>query len=345
MGYKGIDERYRSVDFIKGICILFIIITHHSWSKAEMSKYLFPFWIDMAVPLFMIISGFVYSESYKKHNITSFEEAYAISNVLNKVMRYTIPFTIVFGVEIVTLIIRYKVNSSASQMICYFLTGGFGPGSYYYPVMMQFIFFFPVIFFIIRRYRFNGLIICGSMNFVYELLHKAYGMNEECYRLLLFRYILVIAFGCYLSIKKNKYSKKVCVISMLAGITYIVLYRYLGYTPLLTIHWTGTSFWACLYIMPISIMILRNEKLKCKVVELLGKASYNIFLVQMVYYNDWGGVFSYDVFENRAIQLLINMIICLPLGILFYYIETLITKSAIHEVQIIISKITPKITK
>lgn len=65
MGYKGIDERYRSVDFIKGICILFIIITHHSWSKAEMSKYLFPFWIDMAVPLFMIISGFVYSESYK----------------------------------------------------------------------------------------------------------------------------------------------------------------------------------------------------------------------------------------------------------------------------------------
>lgn len=165
MEIRGNRGRNRSIDFIKGICILFVIITHYSWSSFERQKYLFPFWIEMAVPLFMIISGFVYTESYKKSNIKSFEEAYSFSNTLHRVVRYTMPFAVIYFIEMMTLFFKTKTSVGIIRIICYFLRGGFGPGSYYYPVMIQFIFFFPIIFFIIKKYAYIGLLICGFMNF------------------------------------------------------------------------------------------------------------------------------------------------------------------------------------
>ena len=51
-------KRNQFIDVLKGICIIFVIITHYNWSNAARLKYFFPFWIDMAVPIFMIISGY-----------------------------------------------------------------------------------------------------------------------------------------------------------------------------------------------------------------------------------------------------------------------------------------------
>lgn len=85
-----------------------------------------------------------------------------------------------------------------------FLDGGYGPGSYYYPLMIQLIFVFPIIHFIVRKYQYLGVWICGFINFIYELLQRAYDMNEACYRLLVLRYILVISVGCYIAYKKRK---------------------------------------------------------------------------------------------------------------------------------------------
>lgn len=74
------DRRYHSIDFVKGICILFIIITHYTWEEAERLKYLFPFWIDMAVPIFMVVSGFVYTKSFQKNHINTIENAYRVDS-------------------------------------------------------------------------------------------------------------------------------------------------------------------------------------------------------------------------------------------------------------------------
>lgn len=92
-------RRNHSIDCMKGICIVFIIITHFTWNDLERLRYLFPFWIDMAVPFFMIISGFVYARSFIKHEIVTLESAYCLKNVLNRFIRYTVPFAFVFAVE------------------------------------------------------------------------------------------------------------------------------------------------------------------------------------------------------------------------------------------------------
>ena len=77
-------ERYHSIDFLKGICIVFIIVTHYAWEDSERLRYLFTFWIDMAVPIFMIMSGYVYTKSFLKKDIGTLEKAYNIRNILGK---------------------------------------------------------------------------------------------------------------------------------------------------------------------------------------------------------------------------------------------------------------------
>ena len=77
-------QRLYCIDILKGICSIFVIITHYNWQETERLKFLFPFWIDMAVPVFMIISGYLYAKSYKKKEISNIGSAYLLENILNK---------------------------------------------------------------------------------------------------------------------------------------------------------------------------------------------------------------------------------------------------------------------
>lgn len=59
IGQKDASQRYTNLDVVKGICILMAIFTHYDWSDKQRILLLFPFWIDMAVPVFMVITGYV----------------------------------------------------------------------------------------------------------------------------------------------------------------------------------------------------------------------------------------------------------------------------------------------
>lgn len=63
-------KRNKQLDIIKGICIIFVIVTHFAWTTNERLKYGFPFWIDMAVPIFMVITGYVSAASYEKKKLS-----------------------------------------------------------------------------------------------------------------------------------------------------------------------------------------------------------------------------------------------------------------------------------
>lgn len=69
-------KRNHAADILKGICIVCIVITHFSWSDTERRMFLFPFWIDMAVPVFMVISGYTHSISFEKRHIGEITQAY-----------------------------------------------------------------------------------------------------------------------------------------------------------------------------------------------------------------------------------------------------------------------------
>lgn len=317
------NNRNLLLDNLKGVCILFVVITHFSWTDGERLHFLFPFWIDMAVPIFMIISGYVYTKSFIRKKIHSLIEAYSFEYLVGKTIKYTLPYLIVFIPQVFygEMLLNKPIGWGGV-----FLQGGLGPGSYYYPVMLQFILIFPLIYCIIEKSGGIGLIVCFFINAVYEILKTVYGMNESCYRLLIFRYIFVIAYGCFMA--KDKYRlKKLASVSLgTVGLVYIYLVCYTDYYPKYIIYWTRTSFLAVLYVIPIFTMLFNKFKnISCKGISYLGKISYDIFLIQMLYYTCLDNKISIYV-GNRGVHLTINIIICTIGGVIFHLVETKASK-------------------
>lgn len=161
----------------------------------------------------------------------------------------------------------------------------------------------------------------GVSNVLYELLQWAYGMNEECYRLLIFRYTLLLCVGCYLSLYQAEIKKSIKIASAVVGASFIVISQYFFYEPRVIRYWTGTSWLSCLYIMPIVCFFIKNKCFKSKVLEYIGKASFEIFLVQLTYYSSLAGSIKLHAVANLAF----NIIFCCIIGIIFYKIEAPLT--------------------
>lgn len=330
-------QRDHFLDIAKGIAILMVIITHFSWEGEERLRYLFPFWISMAVPIFLTISGYVGTASYEKKGIESISRAYDKTILIHKLIRYSVPFSIAYLFDIVFYTFTEK-KLGLLEIIVRFFRGGIGGwGTYYYPILMQFIFVFPVIYFIIKRCK-NGLWLCFALNVSYEIFVKIYMLNGECYRLLVFRYILLIAYGCYLYENQGNDLGRKNWILFIAGTVFIVAANYLNYSPLTISYWKRTCVYSVLYFMPLFGLAMKYLKnIRCRILELLGNASYHIFFIQMLYYNYWSESIG-ALMPNRACHLLGNIVICVSLGIVFYYVESPFSKFILRKTDALMTR-------
>lgn len=320
-------KRNNFLDVLKGICILLVILTHFDWVEAERLQYLFPYWMNPAVPIFMITSGYVYTESFKRKNVATFQQAYALKGIVDKAIRYTIPLVLIFIIEVPLKMLVYKKTLGVGEILFQFWQGGWGPGSYYYTYMMQFIFLFPLIYFAIRKWDVKGLVLCGVANILYEVIKVPLGLPGGAFRLIVLRYIFAIALGCYFSMGKFKIKKWMAALSFVFGAVFIYVVCYAGYKPIFFFRWSRTSMLAVFYIAPIAYWLIKNCKWECKPLALIGKASYNVFFVQMVYFHMANRIF--DGVEGNFGGMLTCYTICIVLGILFYKIETPITKKVL----------------
>ena len=311
-----------TIDILKAVAILLVLITHYSWTGEQRQNPVFPFLIDMAVPVFLIISGYVGALSFSKRQINSVSEAFTKKQILRKFIRYTIPFLILVIWEIIDPYIALPQGDKLDK-VRWFLCGAQGPGSYYYPLLIQMIFVLPLIYFIIKRKGEIGLVICLCMNLAYEILQWAYSFSYDSYRLLIFRYIFVISAGVF----AYEFSLRIrwAVIISLVGFSFIALTRYGIYSPRIISMWSGTSLFAVMWIIPITIFLIKNVHISFPPLEYIGRASYNIFLVQMIYYSS---SFREKMFGDSAsweVVLIIGILICIVLGLVFYFIENKIT--------------------
>ena len=73
------NKRVELFDIIKGIMILFIIITHFHWVYPDdYLRYGFVFYIDMAVPVFMILTGYFYALSNSRRKVDTITAAFEV---------------------------------------------------------------------------------------------------------------------------------------------------------------------------------------------------------------------------------------------------------------------------
>lgn len=187
-----------------------------------------------------------------------------------------------------------------------------------------------------RKYEFQGVIVCGVINFLYEMLKTAYGIPEVSYRLLLFRYTLVIAYGCYLASANYNRHKILAVVSFCIGFTVIVLIRFVGVEVPFIEYWQGTSVLGVLYLIPLASFLILNP-IHNVVIETIGKASFHVYLTQKVYFA-YVDDHVYEFIESRVLQDVFNIVLCSVVGIIFYYLETPISNWIMKKISAINNK-------
>lgn len=140
------------IDYLKGISIFFVILTH---CLPKLDYMLFSLWGAQAVPLFLLIQVF---HAYK----TGLDKAIRVPHFMKLIDRIFKPFVILLLVEMFLLIVVLK-NDPLQIIKSAVSAGGIGPGSYYVWIYIQFVFVIPVMALIIRRLR-N---IIGGVKYAY----------------------------------------------------------------------------------------------------------------------------------------------------------------------------------
>lgn len=306
------------LDALKAFAAIMVIVTHFQWESRE--NFLFYYVINMAVPIFMIISGYNFSASYermKSKNMRAWIEKF-----IKQIICFTVPYMMVWTVRMIEKIVWLKKAYTPLEIVEQFIIGGDGPGSYYYPLLIQMIFVVPIINYIVKNVGGGvGYIFMG--NILLEILVVRTPISSQIYRLLLIRYLFILALGCWMFYNRYEKGYKLIIeniIFVIIGSFYLWLLITRKYTPKLFFDWKNRSLFCGLYIYPIICYIFRrcNEyKLKSKIGKLIsdiGKASYCIFLMQMLYYVS-GADTVVGTFLDTAPHLIFNIFICLICGL------------------------------
>lgn len=273
------------IDYIKGLCILFVIWTH-CISRDELGYMLFPYWGDTAVPIFLLIQVFHY---YKKGiNVR-------IPSTIKLWKRILRPFIIIIALMfLVQFFIYYDMTNGSFSPSLYWDKRG--PGSYYIFIYLELAFFIPLFAPLMRRLSVNWLLIVFVIiSQIVEIACSITHCPDNIYRIVFFRYIFLIFIG-YLLATKGLVLNKVTIIGGIISMFFLYLFAYtrIDMEPWFCTHldlWP-LCHWVCyIYIAYFLIAFFKYTHTKLRrfptinsYIEKIGKYSYEIYLFQIFYY-------------------------------------------------------------
>lgn len=320
--------RYSFITYIKALCIMAVIFTHYNFTSFQRMHVIFPFLIETAVPFFMVISGFNYTNSYLRRGITTLSQMYNIKELLKRIERLVVIFIpfVLFQWFYIAPIKHYK-----HSFLHLFINGGFGPGSYYFPVMLQLIVLFPLIYMLIKKQGTKGLVFIFIVNFIFELIMALTDISNSTYRILFFRYLMFVGFGVWGFINKDTIKDNILNLSLITGIVYLAISTYTNSSYVYPfVHWTITSMFVSFYVFALFMYAYKHFKDKQisntflhNALTAIGNASWHIFLVQSTFF----ALYKKPLFilNHNIMTIILNIsfdiAICIILGVIIYFIE------------------------
>lgn len=268
----------RFIDFIKAYSILCVLFGHTCSNLSEVG---YVFWAGMQVPLFILVQVF---HVFKKE-----ESKIDLCKIFKRVL---LPFLII---QFVTSIGIYCLHSDwgvKGVIFNWVYYGGYGPGAYYPWVFIQFAVLLPLIHPYIKKIpKFKlfllSLLICEGL----EIICAIVNIPDSIYRILAIRYLFLVYFG-YLWVKEGIVLNLTnCSFAMLSlACVFILEYYQSDFSPYLYNTIWHTHRWPCYFYVCYLLIpalhtiwqVLDKKRTMGKVLSLLAKCSYEIFLIQMM---------------------------------------------------------------
>lgn len=322
-------KRLLYIDAIKCYAIIMVLITHSLSSRPHIFLQLGgPFLIDIAVPLFLIVTGYNYSNSCKKHKMNSYKEWFTVRNLIKINQRILFPFMIIAIIEWLIIFIKFGDICLVNQFL--FNTITFGPGFYYILLLLIIQFTFPFILALYKRNAKLCIMLSIIVNIIFEFANASGCISDWTYRISLARQITFIIAGIYLSYTPiYLINKNYIIIGTIISNLIILNVNYLDYAPLIYKGWINTSSINTFYVISIFICAKRliysmKNKYIENIIGIISMSSYHIFLIQMVYFGIGLGYMTVNY--NLFIGILLNIFLCVFIGYLSYKIEMMFKK-------------------
>ena len=300
---------------------------------------LMPFYAQLTIPFFMTVSGFTYTLSYERHR-----NWYALSNLWRKLKRFIVPFIPALALEMIIL-------GKPDNVLTWLLSGGYQmPGSYYVILMLQLVFLFPFIYALYNQlhekkklFWILEIIAVLLLQCLYELLTYLIDLDVQIYRLLIFRYVIFLYMGIvlYKAQNENHIYWKSMIKLLPIGFSYIFLMGYMNWQPEILFRyptWYRSAAPVIFWVAPISAYIIGNGNMIInrmenhrlwrfisEKIQLVGRASYHIYIVQML----WFGLIISHINTGSWRKLIIcavSMVICSVVGVVYYHINREISR-------------------
>lgn len=150
-------------------------------------------------------------------------------------------------------------------------------------------------------------------------------MSYGVYRNLFFQYLFQTSCGVYVYLNGQKIKKWMMFVSAAIGVTFIIWSSYFGNTTPLIPHRIGTAWPTAFWVMPFMKLFLVDFKefripIKWlhKLVAYIGKASYHIFCIQLIWFVS--GIEG-KITSNIFMQAVVSIIVCVFVGCVYFAIE------------------------
>lgn len=322
-------ERNWQLDYLKALAMIGVIITHTTMSQEARGNLLYPYFVTMAVPVFMVVSGYTNALAWERKSDT-LKTYFKPDRMIRKLFSLYMPFLLILILQCVIRMGIYRNEMGMKDILYGVIVGGWGPGSYYIPVLIQLVFCFPFCYLLIRRFKIVGAVSVICLQIGFEYLIQSTGISEDIYRLLFFRYLVFVVLGMMLYQYRGRYDREtqadkkitgqmgwIALICGGLGAIYIGMVAYAGYVPDLFRYWTDTSMptvlWTYLLVWLALHVMKRLPGAADACITGIGRSSYEIYLIQMTYFIT--GIDQKIPFTG--FRILCNIVLCVSMGILF----------------------------
>lgn len=271
------------IDYLKGICILFVVL-NHCLPSGFTDRTLFCIWGSTAVPIFLMLQVFHAFKKGINHVTVSYKK------IWHRVVR---PFLIAELLLVVFCFLRQVVfgdTSTAQFAETIIFWGGIGPGCYYPWIYIQFAVLMPFVASFLKLFKEQNLLL---IFLVVSTLIEIIGDNMipmRLYRLLFLRYLFIFYLGYILVVHGFIINNRTTIIALIGMAATLLFYYSDIYIYPFTNQKISICNWICyLYIAYGFLRILKcSQRYIClyspieKTIRWIGVHSYETFLLQMI---------------------------------------------------------------
>ncbi len=345
------------IDVLKTVMIFLVIFDHYvHWNiKIDIGVAL---WERISIPVFLIVLGFNMGHSFRGQGDMSLKQLYSWSYFKKKILRYVVPFLILYAASTFIglfmygfdFIAMYDTQYSPSHGVInlfYLIMPFWGPGNWFIPVLLQSILVVPLLYWAFTKKPVLALILTFAVEIamqtiVFFLFGEGFTSWEEVHVYSLFSnsilfYLSAVGLGMWFSQNHKLQHNRNFFMWFLYPISlaYIVAYQFFGFLFMINgarflrgdYNFMVFPYSAFLVLLALKLLPKTSKTKISKSISLMGKSTWHILLTQILGYGMitayWGTHYGMDVPFNPfdIVDLVVLWIVFIWLGIVWYKID------------------------